>query len=463
MSTSTIQQEHAGFRVSVHRNGRAAASVEVWDTSCQPTQRIWMDTGRLATAKYRDGIVEKVAEERRLELMDLLMATAAQVERPAPEVPSDDGDEANHPFPNPEPWDEPIDGAELLDDVAAAIYRWVWLPNDVQYDAAALWGLTTHVFDAFDHTPRLLISSAERGSGKSTLLDVLAGIVGHSWLTTVPSDASLFRSTHAFHPCLLIDEGDHIRWRDREGLVTILNAGFKQSGAVVPRCVGESANLKVELFDVFVPIAVACIGLPPVDTIVSRSIVIDMQRAAGGEVPARPFRDLEAAPVLHDLKRRAVRWANDYRDALKGANPTMPVTGRAADVWYPLVAVADRIGGEWPARARAACRALSGTSTPTAPAEELLGAIRVEFRRTGSDWLSSEDLVTALNAIEGSRWSEWRIAGGGQGLSTHKLAKTLKRFHIKSSQHRDGAANKRGYPASVFEDAFRRYLEPCST
>ena len=47
-------------------------------------------------------------------------------------------------------------------------------------------------------------------------------------------------------------------------------------------------------------------------------------------------------------------------DALTDAEPDMPVEDRAADVWEPLIAVADQAGGAWPERARGACLTLTG-------------------------------------------------------------------------------------------------------
>jgi hypothetical protein len=56
-------------------------------------------------------------------------------------------------FPPIEPWHEPVDGAELLDEICAAIGRHVVLPRNSAF-TLALWALHTHCFDCFGISPR---------------------------------------------------------------------------------------------------------------------------------------------------------------------------------------------------------------------------------------------------------------------------------------------------------------------
>lgn len=60
-------------------------------------------------------------------------------------------------LPEPEPWPEPVDGAELLDALAASIRQHVVL-SDHAADTAALWVLHTYLLDVFGISPRLAIS-----------------------------------------------------------------------------------------------------------------------------------------------------------------------------------------------------------------------------------------------------------------------------------------------------------------
>src|SRR5579884_2633505 len=66
----------------------------------------------------------------------------------------------------PQPWPTPVAGAELLDELAAAIQTYVVLPPGA--DAAiALWIVFSYALDCFEFAPRLAIHSAVMRSGKT--------------------------------------------------------------------------------------------------------------------------------------------------------------------------------------------------------------------------------------------------------------------------------------------------------
>ena len=100
----------------------------------------------------------------------------------------------------------------------------------------ALWVLHTYVFDCFDTTPYLDVSSAAKRSGKTRLLELLRLLVARSWAVVEASEAVLFRKVDAEKPTLLVDEVDATFGKDSkvtEGLRAMLNAGYRR-GAAVP-------------------------------------------------------------------------------------------------------------------------------------------------------------------------------------------------------------------------------------
>jgi putative DNA primase/helicase len=110
-------------------------------------------------------------------------------------------------FPEPELWPEAVNGAELLDAMAAAIRRHVVL-GDTARDAAALWVVHTYLVDRFSISPRLGVLSPTKRCGKTTLLDVLGSLVLRSLPTANVSPAAVFRVIEMYHPTLLVDEAD---------------------------------------------------------------------------------------------------------------------------------------------------------------------------------------------------------------------------------------------------------------
>ena len=63
-------------------------------------------------------------------------------------------------------------GAELLEDVAAFLGRFVAYPSDHAHVAHTLWIAHTHLMAAWDTTPRLAFLSPEPASGKTRGLEV---------------------------------------------------------------------------------------------------------------------------------------------------------------------------------------------------------------------------------------------------------------------------------------------------
>ena len=92
-----------------------------------------------------------------------------------------------------------------------------------------MWVLFTHVHDAGDYSPILVITSATKGSGKTRVLEVLYFLVPKPWKNLSPSDAVIYRKVDLEHPTLLLDEADNTNWRDRKELVALLNGGFPNS------------------------------------------------------------------------------------------------------------------------------------------------------------------------------------------------------------------------------------------
>ena len=71
---------------------------------------------------------------------------------------------------------QPVDGAELLDEMADALRRYVVM-SEHQRVAIALWIVHAYLLDRCMISPRLAVRSPVKGCGKTTLLDVLARLV----------------------------------------------------------------------------------------------------------------------------------------------------------------------------------------------------------------------------------------------------------------------------------------------
>jgi putative DNA primase/helicase len=351
----------------------------------------------------------------------------------------------------PEPWPDPVDGAELLNSVTATFRKYLALPAHADV-ALALWVLMTYVFDAFFVAPKLAITSPVRRCGKSFLLIVLGALVPRGLLVSNVSASALFRVIQKFKPTLLIDEADTFV-KDNEELRGIMNSGHTRKTAFVMRCVGEDHEPR--LFSTWCPQAMALIGELS-DTLADRSIHI-RQRRRGREEKIERLRQDRIDAECESLRRQAARWAADYGRQLQDADPTVPTAlhDRAADCWRPLLALADRAGQDWPTRARAAALALTGSAVEQDVNIELLHDIFEVFEDAGVSFIASSDLATKLGALDSRPWGDWK---NGKPMTTRALADLLKAFGIVPKANTAGTA--RGYDRDRFEDAWARYPAP---
>jgi len=355
--------------------------------------------------------------------------------------------------------DVPVEpGAKLLDDLVRIVSRFVAMPEPAYADVVALWILHTHAIAAAESTPRLSVQSAEKRSGKTRLLELLNLLVREPMFTVNTSVAALYRSVEASMPTVLLDEVDTIygsRASENEDLRGLLNAGHRRDAAV-RRCVGEGKKMEVKDFPVFCPVALAGIGGLP-DTITDRSIVLRMKRRARSE-EVEEFRARRVEPEASALRRRLQAWAARSEDSLSAADPEMPsgIVDRTADVWEPLLAIADVAGGSWPQRARSCALKLNEASpdNETSPGVRLLADIRACFEVAGTDRLMSAELVAHLVALDEAPWGDLR----GRPLNAQGLAGRLRPYDIRSKKIRFGETCLQGYELGGFTDAFFRYL-----
>ncbi|GAA3866465.1 DUF3631 domain-containing protein [Streptomyces lannensis] len=362
-----------------------------------------------------------------------------------------------------------IDGAALLDEVEAFHRRFNVFPTEAAYVAVALWDAHAHLLDCFDSTPRLAFLSPEPGSGKSRALDVVETLVPRSMAAADASAAALFRSVSGIdggRPTILFDEIDTIfgpKAGDNEQLRGFINAGHAR-GRPMYRCVGDGSNQQVQGFPSYCAVAVAGLGSLP-DTILTRSVIIRMRRRARNE-KVEPFRTRIHVPEGNQVRDRLAKWAESVEKQVAGVFPAMPdeVTDRPADVWEPLLAVADAAGGQWPKRAREACVALVTASKANDKGSlgvRLLTDLR-DHVLVGIDRLPTIAILDRLNALDDAPWADLH----GKPLDNRRLSKMLAEYMtadnepIASRNIKTAGSVLKGYYATDLHDAWARYCPP---
>ncbi|OAH11328.1 DUF3631 domain-containing protein [Streptomyces jeddahensis] len=363
-----------------------------------------------------------------------------------------------------------IDGAALLDEVEAFHRRFNVFPTEAAYVAVTLWDAHAHLIDAFDGTARLAFLSPEPGSGKSRALEIVETLTPRAATTVNASANALFRLVEADGgtPTLLFDEIDTVfgpKAGGNEEVRGFLNSGYRRGGKSL-RCVGDGSNQNAEWFSSFCAVAMAGLGSLP-DTILTRSVIIRMRKRAPNE-KCDPYRRRSHEKLGHALRDRLAEWAKTVHDQVADAWPEMPdgVSDRPADVWEPLLAVADAAGGHWPERARAACVELIKAAHDTDEASlgvRLLTDLRDRVF-CGADRMPTAAILEVLLGLDDAPWSD--LNDDGKALTARGLSKLLSQYvrpdsrPIKPRGIRVGSTTPKGYYAEDLKDAWARYCPP---
>jgi len=194
------------------------------------------------------------------------------------------------------------------------------------------------------------------------------------------------------------------------------------------------------------------------DTIATRAVIVHMRRRSPEE-RVEPFRFRRHEPIGRELAGRLVPWVLSVIAELDGVEPDMPpgIVDRAADVWEPLLAIADAAGGDWPERGRKACLALTGELREVEPSlgVRLLGDLLSVWEGLGDpDSAHTEQLLEELHRIDEAPWADLR----GRPLDPRGLARLLRRYGIASTSVRVGDRAAKGYRRADLHDAWSRYL-----
>ena len=351
-----------------------------------------------------------------------------------------------------------IDGAALLDEARAFLLRFVAYPSEHAAIAHTLWIAHAHRMDAWESTPRIAFLSPEPGSGKTRALEVSELLVPRPVEAVNVTPAYLFRkvSDPEGSPTILFDEIDTLfgaRAKEHEEVRGMLNAGHRR-GAVAGRCVVRGKVIETEELPAYCAVAIAGLGNLP-DTILTRAVLIRMRRRSPTE-PVEPYRRRLAMDEGYNLRDRIGEWTGSL--PLEEARPEMPpgIEDRAADVWEPLLAIADAAGGPWPALAREAAVALVATARDSTPSlgMRLLADLQKVFVAAGN--MQTEAILSLLCNLDESPWADLR----GRPLDARRLASLLRQYDIHSKDVRIGASVRKGYVRDDLIDAWIRYLPP---
>ena len=286
--------------------------------------------------------------------------------------------------------------------------------SDYDYASLTVWCAHTWLFRSFDVSPRgaILSDVGVYGVGKTRVME-LAGLFCRNFrLELDPTGPALAAMISQLSPTIGIDETDTIFGaRGSAGakrqLRGILNSGYK-AGAKMSR---RSKNDFVEDV-VYCPVIFAGAANLP-DSLMSRSIVWHMK-------PRRPEQRIESwFPRMHAPEGQAIgealgQWCGTVAREVSTSWPDLPegIEDRASEIWWPLIAIADAAGGEWPRKIRESARAMvlrEAAEAKAPPASQLLTDMAAVWPRgaTGTPAANAgtADLLSRLTDLDGAPWA----------------------------------------------------------
>jgi hypothetical protein len=298
-------------------------------------------------------------------------------------------------------------GAATLDAARDWLARFVSWPSEHALNLAVVWAAGTHCTDRANvmvHAayPRVIFTG-EKDSGKTFAMEQLLSLCPRPDITSNTTAPALAAQIATEHNTIGLDEMDLVVGTAAAAadLRNLMNSGYKRSGAY------RRAKAKLPVFGPLAMAGLASVlrGNPCLDTLRSRSVIIDMRPAVQGAVERYRARLHEggAAAICEAL----ASWGEVNADEIGDAWPVIPdgLINRSEEICSPLLAIGEVAGPVWAERTRAAvCALMLGRSddAPTvAPAERILDDVRAVW--TGTQ-VRSGDLAARLACLRGGPW-----------------------------------------------------------
>jgi len=335
------------------------------------------------------------------------------------------------------------DSGDPLSSVSSYIRQFL-ICHDHHLTILSLWSLYTWCYQAFTTSVYLDVRSPGPQCGKTRCLTILFELCNHPDI--IAGADSRTARLRLLLPCRTVEQitddkltGPYtflfddchlaLTTSERQPLLALLNSGtgrttyshlsdvYMVSG---PKAFAASAPLPHSLADRCIPI------------VLHRKKASDKVNyfALGRHECGLNADDDNILPS--QLRSSLERWAQANRKALHWSNrdpiPDLPVGMSPAQLACaePLFRIADRIGGDWPEKARAAIVAVFNIPLSN-PGLQILSDLRACFlAKDDPEYLFTRDLLAMLTSMEHRPWGGWHSRSG------NRLGALLKPYGISS-------------------------------
>ncbi len=309
------------------------------------------------------------------------------------------------------------------------IQKYVEMPKQEYVVLESLWIIGTYFYQVFSSYPRLH-HNGEPGSGKTKIQRVISKTSFNGLLRINLTLAVLFRIIDAHRPTLCLDEMDNLGQDGRQELLSLINSGYQQGGAI-DRVEGDSNDRHVVSYGVFSPISIS--GVKELHgTTATRCIFVPMQR---GSNPKTLNSDvLTDVPKLENIRSLCYRLgllrAGEVAHEFRSLQTPKWLNGRDRELWAPLLAIAVLIDREeqelnkpstFEALIRLAESLVAEQETISPESEAVLFLLEKQIGDKNTIEIRPKDLCDALEEILRRKFTPEAAAGILRRLGFDKL------------------------------------------
>jgi len=382
-------------------------------------------------------------------------------------------DKIDKQYPPVPPVDYPVNPETLMDTIESIFNTYCYLPGKYDSKVLSIWAGLSYVYDCFEYSPRIALTSALPGSGKSTVLKLLAEVSNKSKRFSGMSYAMMKSHIHNYKATMFLDEADTWLKDPNHEIYGMLNNGFEVGGIVAnmhPIRTDEEQE-----YEIYAPVAIARNGRLTNRAFETRCISIRMQpQPKGNNLPQVRLTNPKFKTRIKTIQSEIVTVTNAIKPKFYGY-PKLPdaLNNRYRDIWEPMISLADNISQKWSEAIRNASIEYSketekqlGDHFLVQLLEDIKAIMDKHFLDTGDQFIKSTDLVEKLNSMVEKDYSTcWH---GRSNLTPQRLGIYLKNFEIKSEQftRKDDPAgrytNNKYYFMKSFETVWEQYCPKVS-
>ena len=335
---------------------------------------------------------------------------------------------------------------------------YVTIADDSAFKVCAVWCATTYFMESWSFYPHMYIRAPMPESGKSVLAKAMLCAVENPYNAGGPTFASLIDKIEQAEtkPTIFLDEAhQYFGHQAQQKWETFLLNTFDIKTAVETKQVrvNKGADWGARDTNIFVPVIFASNPCHIRSNVLSRCLTIDMLR--NNRKDRKRLNERTQREYLETFAKKLKDSPGDHFKDYMDTTAETGLMGRSENIWLPLIALADCIGGQWSLDTRRIALEWSQRDTPQDEEADitqmLIEGCFNSFRE--ADQLRSEDLIRSVN--------NYLREEGIEGLKDTQVVSQIKALGIRSTQlwiEVDGEKkNLRGYKREKFLPIFSAY------